>query len=266
MAKVCGTCPVCGEYTDLTFEHIPPAAAFNNDPVRALSGQQWVDNMTGATWRGRVQQRGVGRVATCGRCNNVTGGWYGGEYVRWARWAADMLVRYRSPESLDNSPARHHIVAPLMGVRPLLFLKQVVYMFVVVNGTGFGDVNEVLRRFVLSREATDFPSRFHVHLALYWGPQGRLVGGSAKLDLARGVSAYLSEVALFPFACALRIGERLPDLPPCEISWFSRFGADEEVDLELNLLIGFGHTQIECDYRSQAALNQQLAADSQSAS
>ena len=143
-------------------------------------------------------------------------------------------------------------------MHPLLFLKQVVYMFMVINGTGFGELNQELRRFVLSKEATGLPPRFHFHLALYWGPQGRLVGGSAKLDLDRGVSAYLSEIAFFPFACALRIGERLPNLPPCEISRFSSFGPEETADVELTLLVGFGNTQIECDYRSSAALKQHL--------
>src|SRR5664279_2744142 len=145
MAKLRAKCAVCGEYDDLTFEHIPPKGAFNRESLRTLSGQDWLDHVSGTYRPGRVQQRGSGRKATCARCNNVTGGWYGGEYVRWAQVAADMLVRYRSPWSLDASPARHHIVAGLYGVRPLLFLKQLVYMFMVVNGTGFGELNQVLR-------------------------------------------------------------------------------------------------------------------------
>lgn len=38
MSKHWGKCALCGKECELTFEHIPPRAAFNSTPARPVSG------------------------------------------------------------------------------------------------------------------------------------------------------------------------------------------------------------------------------------
>src|SRR5690606_19434915 len=78
-----GKCHICGQFGDLSFEHVPPEAAFNNRPIRVKSGMQLV-NADLDDERGRTQQRGAGGYTLCERCNSLTGTWYGSAYVDWA--------------------------------------------------------------------------------------------------------------------------------------------------------------------------------------
>ena len=44
MRKRFGNCALCGKECELTFEHIPPRAAFNSAPVRPVSGLELFKN------------------------------------------------------------------------------------------------------------------------------------------------------------------------------------------------------------------------------
>ena len=77
------------------FEHVPPRAAYNDQRVfeadihRLVQGKwdggsrplhgQWVDG-------------GAGKETICGRCNELTGHWYGSAYVNWARQALRLVT------------------------------------------------------------------------------------------------------------------------------------------------------------------------------
>lgn len=86
MAKsVDGVCKLCGKHKKLTFEHLPPEAAFNATSVREYSGDVIIDLMTGADGRmpwdfeglkWKQNQRGAGGYLLCDECNNNTGSWY----------------------------------------------------------------------------------------------------------------------------------------------------------------------------------------------
>lgn len=254
-----GTCSACGTSSKLTFEHVPPRSALNAHRTEVFSGEDWLNRHEGGLDRGRIQQRGSGYQATCQDCNNGTGSWYVRSYLDWVRRGADVLGRFAHPARLDQDPQLHHVTAEFTGVRPLPFLKQVAYMHLVVNGWEFTRRNIALRDFVLARESTGLPERYHFHLGLIYGPSARHVGIGAKYSLESDTSAVLSEIAFPPFSYVLRIGERLPSLPPLDISRFASYGLDEVVDMELGLLVGFTHTPFHCDYRSSAGMQTDIA-------
>jgi hypothetical protein len=254
MAAKHGRCAVCGRHDRLTFEHVPPRKALNDRRIEICSAQDWLYRGSGDVPRGRVQQRGSGFTATCAKCNNDTGSWYGGEFGRWVFRGVDVLTRYAGPAPMDDDPEQHFVTAVFPNVRPALFLKQVVYMLLVVNGPAFSDRNPELRRFALDRERVGLPSEYHFHLALLWGPYSRHVGLGGKIDTDMGGSAVLSEIAFAPFSYTLRIGERLSSLPPCDVSGFAEYSPSDVRDVELHLLVGFCHMPLPCDFRSRSAV------------
>src|SRR6267143_253591 len=113
MAKqpVIGTCRICGEHRELTFEHIPPRAAFNRGRVRSLTLAEWVRRDDLDYVGGRIQQRGMGGRVLCGFCNSFLGREYVLEYRAWARWG--MRVLRAAPVAAVG------VVATINGRKPL---------------------------------------------------------------------------------------------------------------------------------------------------
>jgi 5-methylcytosine-specific restriction endonuclease McrA len=78
-----GTCHLCGFVGKLTFEHVPPASAFNDRRISspdiraalALDDLDLLDSLPR-----RQSQRGQGGYTLCGHCNSTTGSWYVPEY------------------------------------------------------------------------------------------------------------------------------------------------------------------------------------------
>lgn len=81
--KQYGKCKLCGNFTKLTFEHVPPKSAFNDTPVKIVSGEDAISTLGDdrLPWdfsdlHGRTQQRGKGGYYLCKSCNSITGAWY----------------------------------------------------------------------------------------------------------------------------------------------------------------------------------------------
>lgn len=150
-----GECCICGNVGKLTFEHVPPAAAFNDRRVF----QAKIDELLGGKWipgepmtRGKYVQRGAGRHSLCGKCNNDTGAWYGTPYVDFARQAMVLLHRSDGKMSLAY-PYR---------IFPLRVLKQIVVMFFSACGHGLRKAHPELVKFVLDRERSDRSGRYPI--------------------------------------------------------------------------------------------------------
>ena len=79
--KVHGICCICGQETELTFEHIPPRAAFNHFSLKLYDF--WGYLLSNRT-RYNQLQKGAGMYSLCERCNNLTGEWYGAAYAEFA--------------------------------------------------------------------------------------------------------------------------------------------------------------------------------------
>lgn len=78
-----GKCCVCGEIRDLSFEHIPPKSAFNNDvKFIAIDFIDWIQN-DGDYKIGKKIRAGLGSRTLCRKCNSL-GGKYAREYKEWA--------------------------------------------------------------------------------------------------------------------------------------------------------------------------------------
>lgn len=176
--KVEGTCRICGKVGPLSFEHVPPRAAFNDRPVIAIQGRDAVRAAPGERSYGQIQQQGAGGYTLCGKCNSDTGDWYVQHFAKWCYQGMDALIRSEGKPKLVYL---HYIY-------PLRVLKRIVTMIFSVNGDHFHQKHQALVKFVLNREARHLPSqyRFFVHFTIEgnnraFGTSGNLTSKPAIL-------------------------------------------------------------------------------------
>jgi hypothetical protein len=253
-----GQCRICGQRGVLSFEHVPPRAAFNRTRIEQFTIEHWLGRADGKpTQRGRVRQRGTGDFALCERCNNLTGRLYVPELVKLVRAGARILAQLPADQDVGSEQMMAGI--RLIGVRPLRLAKQIVAMTLAINGEEFGQTNPGLPAFVLDPSARGLPPGFELYLALYRGPLVRHSGVSGRLDVETGATHLMSELAHPPFAYVMSVDELSPVLPLGRITHFASFEPAVETAVDLELLVGFGHTPYPTDYRTRAAVDRDIA-------
>jgi hypothetical protein len=245
-----GKCRVCGTFGPLSWEHVPPEAAYNDHQVVMATQEQKLASELWDGKRGQVQQRGSGAYTLCERCNNNTGTWYGAEYVRWSKQGLERLLRIPSTEERP-------FFVPFRG-RPLRFLKQVVAMFFSVNNDSFASLHPELVRFVLNRESTGLPPAYKVDLVLVRGGFARGVGIYGATNLATGATDVASEVAHYPFALKMQFGDGGRQRHGA-IEQFARCGFNEEREVWLYTIAGHVVTKYPGDYRSKERVEREAA-------
>ena len=243
-------CRICGTDGPLSWEHVPPEAAYNDQRIVRATQEQME---TPGTWdgqRGHVQQRGGGDYTLCERCNNNTGAWYGSEYATWAKQALERLAQIPARE---ESP----FFVPFRG-RPLRFLKQAVAMFFSTNRVGFASDHPTLVKFVLDRSETGLPPKYRFDLVLVRGGFARASGIYGSTNLAAGTTEVASEVAHYPFALRLILSDGGSERHGA-IEHFARFGPDEEREVWLYTIAGHVSTKFPGDYRSPERVEREAA-------
>jgi hypothetical protein len=139
------------------------------------------------------------------------------------------------------------------GVNRLRFLKQIMTMLFSVNAPEFAKAHPELVAFVLDPQRTGVPARYRFYLALFRGPLARFVGLSVSANLASQQAAYVSEIAHPPFAYLFTLDTPPGYVPLGDITDFAN-ASDTQGDVELDMVVGFGHTPYPGDYRSKAAV------------
>lgn len=254
-------CRVCGRLTELTFEHLPPAASGNQQRVEMLGIESWLRrHEEGASERGMISQRGSGAYTLCDACNSRAGARYVPEFLKWMEAGYRMLSELGdSLEDVDNNLEPQYLHVKLERIRPARFLKQVVTMLLALAAPGFPPRNLALMEFAQDPGWVGLPPSYQLYLVLYAGGSvARYNGGAAVLraggEPQRIGSTFALELADPPFAYVLSVDESAPAVECGNISSFADLGIDQKADLEIDLRIGFGHTALPLDYRSLAML------------
>jgi hypothetical protein len=257
-----GKCRICSREGKLSFEHVPPQKAYNQETVIEYTLETRVRNQK---VKGKQRQGGIGEYTLCEKCNPDTGSWYGTEYGRWATMAFDALnILSNNPDILSSKNA---IAITLKDVYPLRFLKQVITcLFSVISispSSDFADNNPELVKFILDKNQTNLPETYNFYLSLYRKPSilrrfplagkltlsynkdmsGNIIPGTTKTKS----ESVFSEMAHPPFALVMTHGTPFPDAT--NISYFKNFRYDEYVDLVLPLKIRTGLTPYPGSYQ-----------------
>lgn len=130
MSKHYGQCALCGAECDLSFEHIPPQAAFNRSPAKPVSGDDVIFDDERMPWEMEGLpyinlQRGMGMYSLCQSCNNNTGSWYAEEYI---------LMAHAVHQFISNPIEPDVNAIGIKEMHPARFIKQVLSMFCSING------------------------------------------------------------------------------------------------------------------------------------
>lgn len=246
-----GICRLCGVYGSLTFEHIPPRSAFNDQPLVFRTMQNLLQGHSHTKFR-----KGVGTRSLCESCNNRTGAWYGEAFVNWSRQGLNWLNRLEFGDSLAL-PYR---------IRPLNVLKQIMVMVLAMGPESAVSHREELRRFVLNREHKYLPPDERVYVYFNVNGKPRFASGAAVMNVAEGVGAYIrGEVSLPPFGyCVCNLIKNRRSMPEseglCDITWFSRFDYNVWTQVFLKLPALETHLPFPLDYRSQSEIEEQSKA------
>lgn len=243
-----GNCHICGTFGPLSFEHIPPRAAFNDRPIFGFSGDVLMEHgLNPDRKHGTMYQRGAGGYTLCDRCNNKTGSWYGPKFVEWC---------YQGMQILERSKGKPTLIY-MNYLFPLAILKQIVTMFFSVNTAEFRLAQPYLVDFVLDRERKYLPPdiRFYTYYTL--GSKTRSVGVAGQIKLGSSQINVMSEIAFPPFGYLMTFGDTIADSRVVEITRFARYNYGEFEVLSIQLPILETHTPFPGDYRTLAEIREQ---------
>lgn len=249
-----GICSICGKKCALTFEHVPPKAAFNTQTVDEIPQEEALKLMTEQErlpWdtsglKKIKKQGGVGANVLCQSCNNNTGSWYMNYYAKFAHTIAKLLSE-NDNMSLKNLPFE------IYDFQPLPIFKAVMTMFCDINNKCFGDNN--LKKFILNKDENRFDkNRYKVYAYIWNGVFARRVGLCGQIS-SRGEILLLSEVANFPLGFVLHINPPPNSKPNAfEITHMVDFNYNESTNMMFDLPINSCNTIWPQDFRDKEAI------------
>jgi len=247
-------CRVCGEVTDLTFEHLPPRSAGNRQKVELVDIRAWFRREDdGTTERGRISQKGAGALTLCEECNNRAGRLYVPEFRRWVKVGNASLAELE-PARVDAQVEPAYVELEIQDVRPGRFMKQVATMLLAQSIGGVARKHADLREYARDPEAVGIPPRYQFYLAFNAGPGARYNGGSVAMQ-SSGI-VFSVELSFPPFTYILSIDEEGPAIETGNITNFADLEINQTANVKMQLRLGFSHTPLPLDLRSKAALEE----------
>jgi hypothetical protein len=255
MAAVYGNCCICGLHSKLSFEHVPPRAAYNDQRVFEAN----IQKLVAAKWDGQMQtmqgkwvQRGAGKETLCEPCNNDTGSWYGTPYVSWAKQAVELLGRSGGTLSL----------AYPYTIYSLRVLKQVLTMFCSACGPSLSVRFPELPKFILQKTDQYMPHglRVYAYLLDAFNSVGHRQAGMTGVLKGRQQHVF-AEVAFAPFGFVLT-GDPMPIHPDLlDITFLSHSRYHEREHLFLKLPVLPINTWLPGDYRTKEQVKRDVVAN-----
>lgn len=236
MMDVRNQCHICGKITKLSYEHIPPRAAFNKIP-RKMVKLGLISHNTQNDWsltekKYKSFQQGIGDYTLCEKCNSLTGSMYGVEYVKIVQSVGKKI----SQIPRDKRAGGLNIVIEKMNC--LAFFKQIISMFSSINTVNFGTK---FKDYLLNKNNNNFDlERYKVSMYLHHGNIDRINPMCLLWNPQDGKSKECSEISLFPFGFILYNLENVTDnnMVGMDITnWGRKEYKEEEVELNLPFLI-----------------------------
>ena len=245
-----GTCHLCGQVGKLSFEHVPPEAAFNDHRLLAHRVDQLLKDGSGKTG-GKFYQRGAGAYTLCKSCNEQTGGWYGRKYVEWVRQGMFILQTTQREPSLWYN---FHIF-------PLRIIKQIACMFFSINSENFQEVHPELVRFVLNPTVRHLPESLRIFAFYAVDLNSRQSSVTASMNLVdSSKNRTFTEMTFLPFGYCLTFdGEPPPHESMADISSFGRYSYNDWKTIPLQMPVLPTVSFLPGDYRSKKEIDRTIA-------
>ena len=167
MSTKYGICRLCGLEKKLSFEHIPPKAAFNRRPISIQRFENLIDTGTPLFGKSSRSNRGFGQFTLCESCNKNTGAWYGKDFIEFAKQGMEIIRRHKS-----GSP----VIVGDYFIKPLNVFKQILVMFMSADKGGHLLADDSLRNYLLQTDNFHIPNKYKVFIYSNLSPFKRMVG------------------------------------------------------------------------------------------
>lgn len=267
--KVFGNCLICGTDTKLTFEHVPPRAAFNNYPAIGKQIFELTNKDPDNYFEGkkRIYQRGAGAYTLCEKCNSNTGAWYGDAFADFAHQSLDILKHAKGRPSIYY-PFRTY---------PLRVIKQIVTMFFSVNDDSFRGNHPDLVKFVLNKNERYLSPDIRILVYFNSSPRSRYIGGTSmtkispddinldtmenlqrKIESEHSRSRLLSEIAFPPLGYVMTFNSESLDKQLVDISFFANYPYNDWTSIQLKLPVYPVYTWFPADFRSREQVQREF--------
>jgi hypothetical protein len=245
--KKTGKCWLCGHIKELTEEHIPPEAAYNDAPVLLQEVSRRTALVGRLEWEGHVDT-GLKIVSLCGECNSKCGSKYGGDFVRFIRKVAAQV------EAVPNG---HQML--VSGIeRPLSIVKAVTQSFVSANGPAFVDKNEWVRKFLRNSRNVDWPRDVFLYLFATNSGGGRKSGVAAFYRTTTRTTSVVAEFTFWPLGSVLSFSE-LRDSVLSPIHHWAKFEYKYDGKIDLALTVNPVATAYPVDFRDRDVVEKDAA-------
>ena len=229
-----GICRLCKQKKELTFEHIPPKAVFNNNPVLQYDGNEVLNNpeaFLNNELRYTKKRRGSGFYYLCRDCNSFTGGKYNKKYEQVAN-TFGAIIRGNS-----NNHTTGICLRPI-DIAWNSFFRQAMVMFVNICDLCSNDDN--LRDYLLYPECNQFNTqkyRLFIYAVNYHHKKMTRIIGNIQIDNLH--------LKAFPLGMLLLIDEDLSiekkfnkkefEYLGVDITDFSKFPYDYEFQISMTI-------------------------------
>jgi hypothetical protein len=218
-----GNCALCGEFKKLSFEHVPPAAAFNNKPIFIQGSEHLIEQSSYVYGKKMKSNKGFGGYTLCEACNNNTGDWYARDFAKFAHQGME-IIQKTEPQ---------YIIKGTYKIKPLNVIKQILTMFMSADKSGHLRSQEDLVEFLLNKESVGMPERYRIHLYSTLSPKKRMLGFSIVYDPKLGVQKW-SEINFQPFGYLLTEESKAAHEHMCDITNFGNINYDKELSIEIS--------------------------------
>jgi len=242
--KKVGVCHICGSSGKLSFEHVPPRAAFNDHPVLVAADIKDIIGKLDCDFKDIktiTHQRGAGAFTLCEKCNNNTGKWYGKSFADWAFQAFKILEYTKGEPSLYYQ----------FRIFPLRVVKQIICMFFSANGPKFREAHPDLIKFVLNKEDKYIKPEINIYTYYNLGGISRQSGIAGLLNLNKSSRHIFSEIPFFPLGYVMTIESEVPDNRPVDISFFANYAYNDFKKFSIRLPVLPVYTYFPGDYRTR---------------
>lgn len=217
-------CRICGDKDEMTHEHIPPKSAFNDRCVHQILSDGIIKQ--GVPFNPKEFDRGKGITfdTTCYKCNHDAGEYYADSYKRLCQYTLDY-----------GKTNNHYTKSFIYRVKPLNIIKQIVFMFMAIEDINFLNHNIELRKFVKDMNSVGLPDRYKFYMYYNSSMNFRYSKILTRLDQKRNVRVTFAEISYPPLGLIFILDTSLKINNLFDISIFSSFEYNEEIDYEFKL-------------------------------
>jgi|ERR1700722_318824 len=228
-------CHICLKNRPMTKNHVPALGGFNSGPIIYTKGKNIVRSMEypNEPVRTSMNHNGMYYLNGCGECNNGVGSIYASEYIRWAN-------------AVDNS-FNQNVIFDVKDLKPLLFIKQLIFDFLIINNISFSQEHILLAKFLLDKNmCIKLAPKYNIYIGVNIYGDGRVVGGPSFIEETAdnwlsSDRIYLSEIVHYPFAYQLVLDKKINAPHRSHLVDITHFSEDIEIvlpDLPLVKCVG----------------------------